>query len=183
MNKAFTLIELMVILLIVAIFTGVLFIDYGKNSKVFALDRASQKVAQDVRRAQEMAMSGTTGDASTNGYGVYFDKTGNNNLSYLIFRNNADLIMTYGGSDTVKETITIEKGVKICDLKDKLISSGVDSSVNNLSVAFLPPDPINYVGTNYIGHEASIILCIIGNESTTRTVRVNNAGKIEVSNP
>lgn len=188
MNKAFTIIELLVVALIMAIFTSILFVDYGDNGKIFALDRAAQKMTQDIRKAQEMAMSGLPGDATTRGYGVYFDAAGANNL-YKIYRNNDPVVlgsdMPYGGSDTIKETINLETGIKICNgnVKDKDISSGVESTPTNISISFLPPDPINYIGTNYTGHEASITLCIIGSESTTRTVKVNNAGKIEVNTP
>ena len=88
MKKAFTLVELAVMMGIVVIFTTLLFVDYGKDSKTFALERTAQRMAQDTRRAQEMAMSGLVGEAGTNGYGVYFDRTSGNNTSYIIFMNN-----------------------------------------------------------------------------------------------
>lgn len=175
MKKAFTLIELTVMMAIVAIFTTIIFVDYGKNNKVFALERSGRKLSQDMRRVQEMAMSGVAGEAGTNGYGIYFNT--NNNTSYRVYGNN-DSDMSYSqGTDSDRENITMESGVKICNL---LVDS---SSVNPVSVSFQPPDPINYINNADSGHEASIVLCIVGDESQTRTVKVNNVGRIEVTNP
>jgi len=176
MNKAFTLIELLVIVGIVSMFTAILFVDYGSSNKALALDRASQKMSQDIRRAQEMAMSGVVGDASTNGYGVYFDKAVNY-TQYIIYRNDNSNMYYEPGVDSVSETINIEAGIKICDIKDNA------TSVNNISTSFQPPDPINYINSNYTGHEASIVLCIISDPSKTRTVKVNNTGRVDITNP
>ncbi|MDD4531197.1 MAG: type II secretion system protein [Candidatus Pacebacteria bacterium] len=175
MKKAFTLIELIVMMAIVAIFTTIIFVDYGKNNKLFALERSARKMSQDVRKVQEMAMSGFVGGVGTNGYGIYFNTT--SNTSYRVYAN-MDSDMSYSqGTDTDKENISMESGVKICNL---LVDS---SSVNPVSVSFAPPDPINYINNVDSGHEASIVLCIVGDESQTRTVKVNNVGRIELTNP
>ena len=175
MKKAFTLIELIVMMAIVAVFTTIIFVDYGKNNKLFALERSARKMSQDVRRVQEMAMSGVVGETGTNGYGVYFNTT--SNTSYLVY-GNIDSNMSYlEGTDTDKGSISIESGVKICNL---LVDS---SSVSPLSVSFAPPDPINYINNVDSGLEASIVLCIVGDESQTRTVKVNSVGRIELTNP
>jgi hypothetical protein len=81
------------------------------------------------------------------------------------------------GVDTAKEIINIESGVKICDIKDNT------SSLNNVSVSFEPPDPLTYIDSNYFGHEATVVLCVIKNPTETRTIKVNNIGRIEVTNP
>jgi len=177
-QKAFTLIELIVIMAIMGIFSTMLFIDYGKNSKIFTLERAAQKAAQDIRRAQEMAMGGSSAVAGANAYGVYFDKTGVNNLKYIIY-GNKNVNWYYDGTptDAISETINIENGIKICDIKSN------SSSVNNVSVSFKPPDPTTYIDSYYTGYEASIILCIDVDASKTRTVKVNNSGRIDVTNP
>jgi len=180
-QKAFTLIELIVIMAIMGIFSTMLFIDYGKNSKIFTLERAAQKAAQDIRRAQEMAMGGSSVVDGANAYGVYFDKTGVNNLKYIIY-GNKNVNWYYDSAnpaDVISETINIEKGIKICDIKNVLNGSPVDS----VSVSFKPPDPTTYIDSYYTGYEASIILCIDGDVTKTRTVKVNNSGRIDVTNP
>jgi type II secretory pathway pseudopilin PulG len=179
-KKAFTLIELLAIVVVISILTVIFFVDYGKDSKVFALERASRKVSQDLRRAQEMAASGLVGEAGTNGYGVYFEKTVDY-LKYIIYTNKNVNKYYEPASDSLKEDIGIEAGIKICDIKYGPL--GNMSSVSNASVSFQPPDPINYIQNNHNGYEASITLCVITNTNQKRTININNTGRIEITNP
>lgn len=162
---------------VIAIFTALFFVDYGKDNSVFALERASNKLAQDLRRTQEMSMTGLIGDAGTNAYGIYFNDASGYEKQYLIYKNN-DTDVSYSSSgDSIKEAVSIEKGVKICDI---LIDSG---SVGTVSVSFVPPDPINYINGYYSGHEATVVLCAEDDVAKTRRVKINNAGRIERTNP
>jgi len=179
MNKAFTLVELVVVCFVVSLLTGIIFVDYGKNSKAFALERVAQRLAQDLRRTQEMSMVGLTGDADTNAYGVYFDKTGGNNDKYIIYRNN-NANKPYDSvspADTIKETITLEHGIKIFDIQDN------SSSIDNVSISFVPPDPINYIESNPSGHEAGIIVYVEDDPTQKREVKINSTGRIDVVTP
>lgn len=171
------MIELLVIIGIVSILSSIMFIDYGKNGKQFALSRSAQKLSQDLRRTQEMAMSALSGDASTNGYGIYFNKGTGNETQYIIYRNDNENMYYEAGTDSIKETIIIEDGLKICDILD----NGVSEVDNIISVSFEPPDPITYIESNYAGHEASIKLCVISNESQFKTIKINNTGRIEIT--
>lgn len=181
-KKAFTLVELAVIVSIVALMTVVLFANYGKNSDTFALERAGQKLSQDLRRTQEMAMSGTdrASYASSNGYGIYFDNTSETTAKkYIIYVNNNTNKYYDSASvaDSIKETINIDSGIRICSIKDN------STTVTTLSVSFEPPDPLTYINSNYTAHEATITLCVIKNNAETRTIKINNIGRIEVTNP
>jgi len=176
-KKGFTLIELLVIMSITVLMTIALFANYGKGNDSLALERSSQKLSQDLRRAQEMAMSGFEGSVSSNGYGIYFDKTSGSEGKYVIYMNNNTNMYYESGTDTDKETVNIESGIKICNIKDNSLD------LNNVSVSFEPPDPLTYISSNYSGHEASIVLCVIKDISQTRTIKINNAGRIEVTNP
>jgi Tfp pilus assembly protein FimT len=177
-KKGFTLIELLVIISITVLMTIALFANYGKGNDSFALERSGQKLSQDLRRAQEMAMSGFEGETSSNGYGIYFDKTTGSERKYIIYMNkNAEMYRNVG--DTDKETINIETGVKICDILDN--GSVPILNANSISVSFEPPDPLTYIDNNYFSHEATIVLCIINNPTETRTIKVNNIGRIEVT--
>lgn len=187
-KKAFTLIELLAIVVVISIFTIIFFIDYGKDSKVFALERASRKVAQDLRRTQEMAASGLSGGTGVKGYGIYFDQTStpvDKRLEYILYNNinsvsSAD--MPYANPPDTPEIIPIsEPGIMICDIKYGPVDNM--TSTNNVSVSFLPPDPINYIQDNRIGYETSITLCVITNTNQKRTININNTGRIEITNP
>ena len=172
-NKAFTLIELLAIIFITLLITASLFANYGSGSEAFALERSGQKLAQDFRKVQEMSLSGYEGELSSNGYGIYFSTS--TPTQYLIYMNN-DLDMNYSsGTDVIKETVKIESGIQICSLLDNA------SYIENLSISFEPPEPATYVGGNYTGHEGFVNLCITSDSTYMRTVKVNNAGRVEVT--
>jgi type II secretory pathway pseudopilin PulG len=176
--KAFTIIELMVILSITILMTIAVFSNYGKNNDTFALERASQKLAQDLRRTQEIAMSGSEG--ATASVGIYFDKTSANKKKYIMYTTtNANMYRDAG--DTDKETINIENGIEICNVLDNGAAPALNA--NSLSVCFQPPEPLTYIDSNYAGHEASIVLCASSDNTKTRTIMVNNVGRIQVTNP
>ena len=174
-NKAFTLIELLVIISITILMTVTVFSNYGKNSEIFALERASQKLYQDIRRAQDMAVSGFEGSVATAGYGLYFDMS--NNSLYLIYEEKNTNMWYEEAIDTLKETISLEKGIIICGLNDNTSTPSV------LSVSFEPPNPLTYVGGVSFEHEAIITLCIASNTSKKKYIKVNNVGRVEITNP
>lgn len=166
---------------VMVLFTALLFRDYGKDNKVFSLERMAQKTAQDLRRTQEMAMSALslTGETGTTGYGIYFDKSSGSKTTYIVYRNTNVNAYYDSGVDVIKETVNMEKGVEICDIKN----NGTSVGAGYISVSFAPPDPINYIESDNSGHEASIVLCIDGDATNARTVKVNNTGRIETTNP
>ena len=162
-----------------------IFSNYGKNNEIFALERSSQKLAQDIRRGQEMAISGLVGSATTCGYGLFFNNTTepsaiSNQYKYIIYEEkdaNCNNAVRYwqDGTDAIKETIYLENGVKICDI----LSDGV--TIVTRSISFEPPNPLTYIGGVSSGHEASIVLCVENDTSITRTIKVNNAGMVQLT--
>ena len=176
-NKGFTMIELLVMIGIVSALSSILFIDFSKNNKDFSLDRASQRLSQDIRRTQEMAVSALVGTANTKGYGIYLDKSNGNNTQYRIYRNENTTPAFELGTDYVMETIIMEKGIQICDIKDNTVSE----SDNVMSISFEPPD-LNYIEANYYGHEAEIKVCVVSDNTKYKLIKVNNAGRVEMVN-
>lgn len=178
-QKAFTMIELLITMGVIALFTSLFFVDYGAGSNSLALERVVKKTAQDLRKTQEMAMSATIGETNTNGYGIYFDKTSGNEKKYIIYSNTNSNMYYESGTDTIKETVNMETGVKICSIS---ISDGTSTSLNNVSISFQPPDPINYINSYYSGYEASIVFCTDDEDAITKIVKINNVGRIETTN-
>lgn len=173
--KSFTLIELLVVISIISLLTVIVLPNYRTAEKQFALQRSAHKLAQDIRRAQEMAMSAKESQNRTppgippGGYGVYLVKDGE---GYKIYSDGGN--EKYGGSNDVdEEIINLEKGVYI---KDTVPAS------NNFSINFKPPDPavkiIDAAGAEKDTLE--IILSLKTDPSKTKTVKVNKAGLIEV---
>ena len=173
-NKGFTLIELLVIVMITILMTVVVFSNYGKNNEIFALERSAQKLYQDIRRTQEMAMSGFEGSVATTGYGIYFNTS--NSSSYIIYEEKNSNMWYESGIDTVKETINLEKEIRICGLNDNTSTPSV------LSVSFEPPNPLTYVGGFSSGHEAVVTLCVISDITKKKYIKINNVGRVEIVN-
>ena len=182
-EKGLTLTEMLVVISIVIVFSSMVFANYGKGQESMALERAGQKLGQDLRRAQEMAMAGSF-NSSTNAVGIYFNES--TATSYILYYNySTDPANFYyqSGTDLSKEVITIEKGIKICNIKD----NNVDVLNNYISVSFAPPEPVTRIENSNTGHDVSIILApeteVCATTTKTRTVKVNNVGRIEVNNP
>lgn len=175
-NKGFTLIELLVVIAIITIFSAIVFVNYGNTSALFALDRSSQRLAQELRSTEEMALGEQPGSGVT-GYLVYFVLDATNYIRIADHGNNL-----YSGDDTDPQTINMESGVKICTMKYDSVT--IDT---NLSVSIVAPDPKVYVGNGSYapatGHEATVVLCLTSDVTKTRTVKINSAGRVDISNP
>ncbi|MDD5696680.1 MAG: prepilin-type N-terminal cleavage/methylation domain-containing protein [Candidatus Pacebacteria bacterium] len=176
LEKGLTLVEMFIVIAIAAVLTTIVFGNYGKGKESLALERAGQKLLQDVRRTQELAMSGAAA-AGVNACGIYFDKTSGHETEYIIYDNVNANYYYESATDSAREAVDIESGIKICDVKDNGVSG------DTISVSFMPPEPVTRIDSNYSGHEATIILCIASDVAKTRTVKINNLGRIDVANP
>jgi prepilin-type N-terminal cleavage/methylation domain-containing protein len=173
MKNGFTLTELLTVLAIIFILTSVSFPAYRTAQKQYVLENAARKLAQDIRKAEEMAISARICEICQNevppGYGIHFQQ---GNLSYFIY---ADTNPTqgnerYDGGDKIIETISFESGVFIKSL-----------TLPSLSVNFKPPDPKIRIGNDtQTLNEASIVISLSSDQSKTKTIRVNKAGLIYV---
>lgn len=176
MKNGFTLIEILVVVSIIAIFTTILSVSFLEGRQQFALQRVAHKIIQDLRRAQEMTMSSKRetcpGEETANGFGIHFEKSSPN--SYFLFAN-CDESYSYdkNSDDQILENIDLEKGTKIFSL-----------SSSSLSIAFAPPSPITYVNGS-LGLKpgdllAQIVISLESDTSKIKTIKVNKAGLIEL---
>lgn len=178
-NRGLTLIELLTVLAVMAILSAIVFGNYRSGNDALSLDRASQKLAQDFRRINEMSISGVGGGTYVS-YGIYFDTSAN--TQYKIYGNvSAGSSNAYeAGTDVITETVTIETGLKICS-----ITNG--SAVSTISVSFVPPMPVVYMDDSGSGNDISIVLAT-ENETNcsapakSKTVKINNVGRIDIIN-
>ena len=164
MSKAFTLVELLVTVGIIILLTALILPDYRAGERQFALQRSAHKLAQDLRRAQEMAMSAKEfpGAPATfkGAHGVKFQ---NNSSDYILFAD-LDNDQVYDSGEVI-ETLPLEKKVKISNL----------SPASPLTISFTPPDP--QVNINPSDSSATITLT---NNGQTKSIKVNKAGLIYV---
>ena len=181
-NKGFTLIEILVSVGIILLLTALFLPNYKSGDKQFALDRSAHKLAQDLARAREMAMSIKEGacDVGTfNGYGIYFnDETDENSKEYKLYINcNSDYEWDDDGSDTLVENIFFEKETYISKI---WVVDGPEGKIKlSAGVVFIPPDPFTCL---YFGTATSLdyIEITLSNSLSTRIIKINKLGRVEI---
>lgn len=178
-EKGFMLAEMLVVLFVILILTGLIVANYRAGQRQLALERAANKLAQDIRRVQEMAMSAqeVNGEIPLRGYGIYLKDVPPPQIhnSYILFANKADATPDYfyykEAADTVIEDISFEgEEIKIKDL-----------NLPYLNIVFIPPDPIVFVGKDgETRDEAIITISLIKDTTKTKTITVNKAGLVKI---
>ena len=170
MHKGFTLLELLIVTAIIVLLTALILPNYKSGSHQLALQRSAQKLAQDIRRAQEMAMSSKKVSGQIPyGFGIHLDSSSED--SYILF---ADLNNNHHRDaiiDQDLETIKLESGIKISSLLP----------VSAFSVVFVSPDPTVWINDASSGvTTAQITLATKINLNNKQIISVNNAGLITV---
>ncbi len=168
--KGFTIIELLVVLAIIIIITGIVIFNIGSERQNSALLRSAQKLSLDLRRAQSFAFSSKTYRTIgvPCGWGLHFN--GVNSTSYIIFADLAsftncsdrDFIRASNGSEDF-ETANLESGISINSL-----------SGNLSDVVFTPPDPV----VVFTPGQISVSIILINKDGATRTININKTGFI-----
>lgn len=171
MKKGFTIIEILVVIGIITLLTAIILPHYRAGEHQFALQRSAHQLAQDLRRAKEMAMSAQEfqGAIPGGGFGIYLEREDKDYLLYADINGN----QRFDGGDGQVEIINLEQGIKISD-----ISLGSFSSVN-----FKPPDPVTRISGAWeagAADEVAITLAIEAEPGTTRVINVNRAGLIAI---
>lgn len=155
-SQGFTLIELVVVTSIIVLLTALTLPDYRIGSQQLALQRSVHKLAQDLRKAQEMAVSVKEFDGQTpTGYGIYLDR--DEPGKYILFAD-LDGDQKYSGVSEKVEEINLEKNIEIGELNP--IAS--DSSLN---ISFLPPDPVTIFNPDAAQASIKITIESIGIQS------------------
>lgn len=162
--KGFTLIEFVVALAIMALLSFLILPNYRYAGKMVVLKQATMKLGQDLRRAEEMAMSAKefNGAIPQGGYGLYFNQAGN----YYILYADGNVDHQYNTGELV-ERIDLDTNLKIYSL-----------SPNPLNIVFIAPQPTVYIPTGAIF--ATIILSLKDDANKNETIKVNKNGLIEV---
>jgi len=164
-SRGATFIELLVVMAIIAIFSSFTLANWRSGEKQYALQRAANKFAQDVRRVEGFALSSreTQNQVPKGGYGVYLNIYDPGR--YILF---ADLNnnRVYDSGELV-EDVKIEKDIQIKQL-----------SSSSLTITFLPPDPTVLINNDQNVSSAQIVFSIKTDETKTKAVNVNKLGLI-----
>lgn len=172
----FTLIELMVSISIIAIMSGLFLTNYRSTSRTSGLKMTAQKLASDLRLAQNYSLGSKEykGEMPVGGWGVHFNRVSSPN-SYIIFADsNGNMHYDNGESDIDQGglTISMPTGISI-----KEISAG--SSIDLVDITFLPPDPTTNIWDGVNTHNLVDIALSEENSSSVKTVEVNFFGLVE----
>lgn len=201
-EKGITLIEIIVVIAIITLFSMILIADYPKIKRQFALSRAVYKFAQDLRKTQDLGLSGVqlknkdgSGDiVNAKGYGIYINLSVPVNLNippskqYIIYADTympTDYMYTSGDyiietGDYIIETVDISKG------EPGVFISGIKSGINNISnnwtsINFNPPNPNTTIENLNPGENSiEIVFALSVDPLITRAVSINTSGLIEV---
>ena len=204
LNNGITLVELVVVIFIIVIFSSIVIADFPKIKKEYALSRATYKLAQDLRRVQDMGLSGVKLTDSngvlvqTKGYGIYMDIRGAQlTQQYMLYADTCPSVnskdyyvqadplfcLNYGGQqagqDYIVDTINVDD-----DNSGVFIKSINGSAATAISINFTPPNP-NISITDNTGNNnyanVIIVLALRSDTSITRTVTINKSGLITVN--
>ncbi len=92
-EKGITLVEIIIALFIIATFSLILVSDFPRIKQQYAVTRAAYKMAQDIKRVQDMSLSGVFSLDIPNikGYGFYASARdhGNDDIRYIIYADRA----------------------------------------------------------------------------------------------
>lgn len=190
----FTLIDLIISISIIALITTITFANFRSGQVSGELNLAAQKLANDIRRAQSMAMSLKKygGNIPAGGWGVYFNK---DDASYILYADkNEDIICTSNcdsNSDEDFLTVDLPKKIYIASVSFTAEDTPTNySTVNKAQITFLPPDPIMYIcrnntnqcgddgfGNPGIGISATIT---ISNGIDNKIISINQFGLVDI---
>ena len=187
-DRGITLVEVIVVILIITIFSTILISDFPKIKRQFALSRSVYKLAQDLRRAQDMALSGLqiTDEGGqvilAKGYGIYINP----------FADSKGYILYADSNQPADSEFTPVSGGEAGDYIVENIQTTIESpdvyikEVRNIdgdwtSINFDPPNP-NIVIANLLDGKSGIdiVFGLESDSSAERIISVNKRGLIEV---
>lgn len=180
-EKGITLIEILVVIFIIALFSSILVADFPEIKRQFALTRAVYKMSQDLRRVQDMGLSGQQIEGvDVKGYGIYINLDNPNlgNKKYIIYADMDNDPKYVADTDSIIETIDFsqaEAGVVI----DRIMNT--TDGQQWVDINFKPPNPtVTITNLSSSTNRVQIIFAIKSVPPKERTVFVNTAGLIEI---
>lgn len=175
-HSAFTLVEIVIVVFIIMVLSVLVLANYEWGGHQLSLKRSAHKVARDLRKAEDLAMSTaeTNGGAPRGGYGISFSLSEPH--SYVLFGdNNGDSSYNPNppANDLIIEEVELEENIVISEL---YWSSGVLMG-DSLDIVFTPPDPIVTMPSD---STSSIVTLHSVKTNQTIKIYINKVGLIEV---
>lgn len=178
-QKGYTLIEMLVVVFIISILMGTTLYNYSRQSNDEVLLFEAQKLAQFLRRAQNLALSPQSGGVLANGFGVRVSKATN---SVFLFRDvGAPPNYIYDTTEKIEELV-LDSRIKVDFLLAPVVVGGLSKSVIN--ILYIPPDPVLKIYTEPAldtgANNAEITLVLKSDITKERKIGLNLVGLVEV---
>lgn len=182
----YTLVEMLAVITIISLLMGTTLFNYSKHKNEDVLTLEAQKIAQLIRRSQNLALSPQLGGAATNGFGIYITTTVNNRLILFSDRDPATAPVgdnRYSNATEKIEELLLDPLVKINVLQVPP-GDGTTPDEAYLNILYIPPDPTLTIFDNIseIANvtDALIAVSFVSDPTKRRIIKVNKAGLVEV---
>jgi prepilin-type N-terminal cleavage/methylation domain-containing protein len=178
-SRGFTLIEVLVVISLTAILTGIL-LGYNRESgKQLLLTRDQAKLVNLITRSKylststflEGALPANPTDPKTCGYGVHVEKTSG---EAFIFK---EVALNCSSSDNRYSSgdVRLSGELNFVKLDSRVLQFAPTTTLND--VVFIPPDPLIVINGDKLVTEA--VLAVETKDGLSKVlVKVNNAGRI-----
>lgn len=176
-QSGYTLIEMLVVIAMASILMGTTLYNYSRQRSNDVVLFETQKLAQYIRRAQNLALSPQLEAGPVNGFGIYVSRALN---TVTLFKDLNSNYLYDGGSEKIESF----------DLDQKVIVTGLQAPDSNpfpdeseLNILYIPPDPTLRIFNNSTDTGASIgkiTIAFAADTSKTRVINFNSVGLVEV---
>lgn len=209
-NKGFTLIEILIVLAITAVLSGLAIVYTHVGQNQISLSIEESKIAQLILEAKELSIATYSSNSATCAYGVAFDYASSAASStYSLFAYNAASPSSkYGGRPICPSLASTSVAIDVTAIQQYqsgswqvhaapgvvLDGSGGAASDTIQYVLFYPPDPCTLVSTDGRTFQsncdsifpynnppsAAYVYLSIADGSMSRTITVNPAGQVSL---
>jgi type II secretory pathway pseudopilin PulG len=180
-----TLVEIIVVIFLVALFSTILIADFPKIKQQLALNRAAHGFAQDLKKTQDLGGSGfqlknENGDIiQAKSFGIYVNAYVLGNKKYILYADlNGD--EQYTDSDYVVQEINFNSEAGSAS-NGVIIKEIHNANSLGLSINFTAPNfNVKITDLAYDKEGVKVVFALEKDLSKTRIVYINRAGLIEV---
>ncbi|MBI2482057.1 MAG: prepilin-type N-terminal cleavage/methylation domain-containing protein [Candidatus Vogelbacteria bacterium] len=178
-NRGFSLVEMLVVIVIFLIITGIIVANYPQFKDQSALELMAQEMAVNIRTAQVLGTGtrvGSSGPAAARSYGVHFNSDNTNKFISFIGSNKED--GTFDEGDKIVEEYTLQ-GADITNFYDQ---SG-DDLTGVFDITYRRPNPearILHNNSNITGDSLTIKIKSKRGGDRCKQIRISINGQIAV---